>query len=94
MGPRRAVSYEARDGRVARVDTDSGKAARHESYSLSRGSRVQFDLRDEAAHRFVAMVVTRSTGKDQVDPPRPLEVLALQGKDRHGASRTNQGGRP
>ncbi len=30
----------------------------------------------------MALVVTRPAGKSQTEPPRPLEVVALQGKDR------------
>jgi hypothetical protein len=82
LGPSRTVSYEARDGRVVRSESESGKSTRHESYTLARMSSVQFQVRDEAARRFVALVVTRSTGKNAIDPPRPLEVLALLGKNR------------
>ena len=32
----------------------------------------------------MVLVVTRSPGKSQTEPPRPLEVVAMQGKDRLG----------
>jgi hypothetical protein len=76
IGPRRAVTYEARDGRVVRVESESGKSTRHESYALARGGLVQFQFRDQDSRRFVVLVVTQSPGKE------PLEVLALQGRNR------------
>ena len=29
----------------------------------------------------MVLVMTRSPGRSQTDPPRPLEVVAIQGKD-------------
>jgi hypothetical protein len=92
-GPQLVITYEARDGRIARVESDSGKASRHESYLLDRGSAVHFERRDDGPRRFVAMVVSRRAGKDQPDPPRSLEVLALEGKDRSQPSR-REGDKP
>ena len=90
-GSRRLVTYEARAGRVDRVESGTGKPTRHESYVLDRGAAVRFEHRDDGPRRFVAMVVTRRAGKEAVDPPRPLEVLALPGKDRLALARSEGG---
>ncbi len=77
--PRIVIEYEASPGRVARVESTSGTVSRHESYRIGKGNVVVFERRDEGPRRFVAMVMSRDTGKDQLEPPRPLEVLALPG---------------
>ena len=41
----------------------------------------------------MVLVMTRPAGKSQTEPPRPLEVVALQGKDRVGPP-GKQGGKP
>jgi type II secretory pathway pseudopilin PulG len=86
--PQRVITYEVRDGRVARLESTSGKISRHESYRIGNRNVVVFERRDEGPRRFVAMVMSRDAGKGQLEPPRPLEVLALQGKDRPAAPRT------
>jgi type II secretory pathway pseudopilin PulG len=86
--PQRVITYEVRDGRVARLESTSGKTSRHESYRIGNRNVVVFERRDEGPRRFVAMVMSRDAGKGQLEPPRPLEVLALQGKDRPAAPRT------
>ncbi len=93
LDPKTFVTYEAREGRVARVETASGTRTEHESYRVGKGNVVAFEQRDEGAIRFVVMVMSREVGKGQLEPPRPLEVLALPGKDRPAASRT-KGDRP
>jgi hypothetical protein len=95
LGPQRVVTYEARDGRVARVESGSATTNRHESYLLDGRSAVRFEVRDDGPRRFMAMVVDRhgGVGKRPLDPPRPLEVLALRGKHRIGPSRP-EGGQP
>jgi len=77
-----SVTYEAHDGSVVRDESRSGKAVRHESYSLPPRRVARFEERQEAAHRLVALVVARVAGKSRTDPPSPLEVVALPGKDR------------
>ena len=78
---------------MARVETASGTRTEHESYRVGKGKVVAFEQRDEGAFRFVVMVMSREIGEGQLEPPRPLEVLALPGKDRPAASRT-KGDRP
>jgi len=80
--PDHSVTYQIGDGSIVRDESRSGKAVRHESYSLRRGQAARFEERAEAAHRLVALVVTHVAGKSRTDPPRPLEVVALPGKDR------------
>lgn len=77
------IGYEATGGRVTRVESAPGKTARHESYRIGKDHIVVFEGRDEGPLRFVAMVMSRDAGKGQIEPPRPIEVLALRGKDRH-----------
>ncbi|HZW32325.1 MAG TPA: hypothetical protein VFF52_16550 [Isosphaeraceae bacterium] len=92
-GSRHLVTYEARAGRVLRVESGTGRPTRHESYVLDRGAGVRFEHRDDGRRRFLAMIVTGRAGKEPVDPPRPLEILALLGKDRLALSAT-KGGQP
>jgi len=82
MEPDHTVTYEVRDGSVVRDEARAGKTVRHESYSLPRGQVARFEQRNEAAHKLVALVVTQVAGKSGTDPPAPLEVVALPGKDR------------
>jgi hypothetical protein len=93
QGPGLVITYEASAGRVARVETASGKPGRHESYRIGKGHVVAFERREEGPRRFVVMVTSRDTGKGQLEPPRPIEVLALQGKDR-AAIAQRKGGQP
>jgi hypothetical protein len=86
LGPGLVVTYEAREGRVARVESGAGAGPRRESYHLVPGAVVRFEARDEGPRRFLALVLTRRTARGAVDPPRPLEVLALRGKHRIGRS--------
>jgi hypothetical protein len=90
-GSRLLVTYEARSGRVDRIETGTGRPTRHESYALDRGAVVRFEHRDDGPLRFLAMVVTARSGKPPVDPPRPLELLAMPGKDRRVLSRAEGG---
>lgn len=76
------VDYEIGPGRVTRVEAAGGQAARRESYALGRHARAAFERRDDGSRRFLALVVRREPTRSQPDPPHPLEVLALVGKDR------------
>jgi hypothetical protein len=91
--PNHVVVYDSGDGGVVRTESRAGKAVRHERYALARGAGVRFELRDEGSRRLVALVMTRPAGKSQTEPPRPLEVVALTGKDRLGPP-GKQGGKP
>jgi hypothetical protein len=93
MGPDHKVAYEPRDGSVVRTESQAGQVVRHDSYALARGALARFELRDEASRRLVALVVSRPAGKSQTEPPRPLEVVAVQGKDRVGPL-GKRGGKP
>jgi type II secretory pathway pseudopilin PulG len=90
-GSRALVTYEVRAGRVDRVESGTGRPTRHESYALDRGALVRFAHRDDGPRRFLAMIVTTRAGKEPVDPLRPLEVLALPGKDRRALARAEGG---
>ena len=93
LAPEHLVVYESGDGGVVRTELRADKVVRHEKYALARGAGVRFELRDEGSRRLVAIVLTRPAGKSQTEPPRPLEVVALQGKDRVG-SLGKKGGMP
>ena len=82
MEPDHSVTYGVRDGSVVRDESRAGKPIRHEAYLLPRGRVARFEQRSEAAHRLVALVMTQVAGKSRTDPPLPLEVVALPGKDR------------
>jgi hypothetical protein len=90
--PRVVITYEAREGSVARVEAVAGATKAHESYRVGRGNVVSFERRNEGEHRFLALVMSRGAGKRDPEPPRPLEVLALPGKDRPATP--TKGGRP
>ena len=89
--PRVVIDYEVKAGRVARVETTDGKPGRHETYELGRDGTAAFERRDDGARRFLALVVGRKPGRGRPDPPHPLEILALVGKDRTGPARTGGG---
>jgi hypothetical protein len=85
LQPEQIVVYEFADGGVVRLETRAGKPVRHERFTLARGAGARFELRDEALRRLVVLVVSRPAGKSQAEPPRPLELVALQGKDHTGS---------
>ena len=85
------VTYEARDGRVNRQESDSGKMIRRESYTLGPGRSVHFERRQDGPRWLAAMVVSHRTGKDRLDASAPMEVLALEGKDLPKPSPGNEG---
>jgi len=84
LEPKHDVLYEPQRREIVRVETKDGKLSRRESYSLPPGSDSRFEIRDEGARRLVVLVVTHDSGKNPIEPPRPMEVAALQGKDRVG----------
>jgi hypothetical protein len=85
------VTYEARDGRVNRQESDSGQTIRRESYTLGPGRSVHFERRQDGPRWLAAMVVSHRTGKDRLDASAPMEVLALEGKDLPKPSPGNEG---
>ena len=72
---------------------DRRQASRHESYVLGRSDIAAFERRDDGPRRFLALVVRHKARAGQPDPPHPLEVLALDGKDRPAPPR-RKGGQP
>jgi type II secretory pathway pseudopilin PulG len=90
-GPRVAITYEARDGRVERVESTGGQPSRRETYALERGSSAAFQRRDDGPRRFLALVVSHGARAGRPDPPRPVEILALVGKDRPEPPRSKGG---
>jgi type II secretory pathway component PulJ len=92
-GPRAAITYTARNGRVERVESTGGQASRHEMYVLGRGISSVFERRDDGPRRFLALVVSRKARIGLPDPPRPIEILALVGKDRPEPPRSKGGPR-
>jgi len=84
LEPKHDVVYEPQYRAVVRMETRDGKLSRRESYSLPPGTDSRFELRAEGARRLVVLVVSHESGKNMIEPPRPMEVVALQGKDRVG----------
>jgi hypothetical protein len=80
--PDHFVVYQAQDGAVVRTESTAGKVLRRESYFLSPGEMARFHLRDDGPSSLVVLAVTRTSGKSQPEPPRPLELVAQIGKDR------------
>jgi prepilin-type N-terminal cleavage/methylation domain-containing protein len=91
--PRVAIAYEVEGGRVDRIESVDDTESRRESYVLGRGRSASFEARDDGPRRFLALVVRREARPGQSDPARPLEVLALIGKNRPEAPRP-KGGQP
>jgi type II secretory pathway pseudopilin PulG len=84
LDPKHDVLYEPQFREIVRVETKDGKLSRRESYSLPPRADSRFEIRDEGARRMVVLVVTHDLGKNAIEPPRPMEVAAIQGKDRVG----------
>jgi Tfp pilus assembly protein PilV len=82
MAPDHVVDFKSGDGEIVRTESRAGKVIRHDAFALGRGAVGRFGLRDEGSHTLAVLTVVQSSGKSRMDPPRPLEVVALQGKDR------------
>ena len=80
--PDHSVTYGLHEGRVDRDELRAGKAVRHESFPLPRGSLARFEQRTEAKNRLVALVMTGFAGKSKSERPLPLEIVAAPGKGR------------
>ena len=91
LNPRVMIDYELHAGRIARVESTDGQASRQESYVLGRNDTAVFDRRDDGPRRFLALVVNHKERPGQAEPIHPMEILALVGKDRPGASRSEGG---
>jgi hypothetical protein len=90
-GPRVAITYTARDGSLKRVESTAGQTSRHETYALERGSSLVFQRRDDGPRRFLVLVVSHGPRPGRPDPPHPVEILALVGKDRTEPPRSKGG---
>jgi hypothetical protein len=82
LEPIHLIAYEVHESSIVRLESRAGKRIRHESYDLLPGRTGRFELRDEAGSKLVALVVTHVSGPSRTGPPRPLEIVALVGKDR------------
>jgi len=82
LEPTHLIAYEMHESSIVRLESRAGKRIRHESYELLHGRTGRFELRDEAGRKLVSLVVTHVAGTSGTDPPKPLEVVALVGKDR------------
>lgn len=83
--PRVAIAYRVADGRVDRIESVDDTESRRESYLLGRGHSAAFEARDDGPRRFLTLVVRPDARPGHPQPTRPLEVLALVGKDRPAA---------
>ena len=79
--PHLVVTYEVSPGRVARLESSSGKMSRHELFRVGKGRVVTFQRRNEGSRHFVALVISRESERGMPEPDHPLEVLALLGRD-------------
>jgi prepilin-type N-terminal cleavage/methylation domain-containing protein len=89
--PRVVIDYQTRDGRVDRIESVDGQPSRHESFTLGRHSSAVFERRDDGPRRYLALVVDPNARTGRPDPARPMEVLALMGKDRPVPARSKGG---
>jgi hypothetical protein len=78
------VTYTARGRQLARDETRGGKPVRHEAYILSPRSTPRFELRDEGKRRLVVLTVIPEKKPASTESPPPIEILAIEGKDRVG----------
>jgi hypothetical protein len=86
IGPKHDVTYEPGKSAVIRVESRDGSIVRREQYSLQAVREIGFEMRAEAGRQFIALVVTRINKHSGTGSNRPLETVALLGKDRAGVS--------
>jgi prepilin-type N-terminal cleavage/methylation domain-containing protein len=91
LNPSVMIDYEVHAGRIARVESTDGQASRRESYVLGRNDTAVIDRRDDGPRRFLALVVNHKERPGRAEPNHPMEILALVGRDRPGASRSEGG---
>lgn len=92
LDDRITIAYEARTGRVDRIESAGDNVTRRESYVIGRDRSARFERRDDGPRRFLAMVIRHESRKGRTEPPRPIEILALPGKDRIEAAARPKGG--
>lgn len=81
-GPAIAIAYEAKSGRIDRVQSRDGTVVARESFALGRRATARFESRDDDPGRFVALVVIPDTRAGSTDSSHPLEILARVKIDR------------
>ncbi len=94
LDPRHIVFYKAGDGGVIRNESKDAKIIAHQTYTLPSESVIRFEHRAEAGRKLAVLVYSRGSGKSRIDPPRPVEIVAVQGRDRVGPIGTPAGERP
>jgi hypothetical protein len=80
------IAYAIDDGGVVRTESQGDKVVHHEAFALARGVDARFEIRNEGSRPMITLIVERQTKKGIPGPSRPLEVMALQGKDRDESS--------
>jgi hypothetical protein len=81
IGAKHTVTFEPRGAGVARIEAADGHVTRREVYSVEGASEIGFEIRPEAGRRFVALVLKKHAGKRDGGSIRPMEVVALLGKE-------------
>ncbi len=82
-GPDRTIEYQVKgDGKILRLESSKDKLVRRESYLIPRTLAIQLALKKDNGREFATLTVSRLATKNRTDPARPLEVVALLGKNR------------
>jgi prepilin-type N-terminal cleavage/methylation domain-containing protein len=89
--PRVVIDYQTREGRVDRIESVDGQVSQHESFTLGRHSSMALERRDVGLRRFLALVVNPNARTGRPDPARPMEILALVGRDRPESAPSKRG---
>jgi type II secretory pathway pseudopilin PulG len=91
-GADRTVEYQADGGSsVVRVESERGKPVRRERYEIPRSDPIALGLDHEGGREFARLVLNRRGKRNQGDPPRSFQIVALVGKNK---DRTAGGGKP
>jgi prepilin-type N-terminal cleavage/methylation domain-containing protein len=80
--PGHEVTYRPTAESVVRTESQAGKTTRREEYAFGRSRIARFELRDDLPRRWVVLVLSAGSERKGSDAPRPVEVIALEGKDR------------
>jgi hypothetical protein len=82
-GTDRTIVYEIKgDATVVRVETLKGASVRRERYEIPRSGSIHLAVKQLGGRSFASLTVDRRVSKNQTDPPRLYEVLAVVGKNR------------
>jgi type II secretory pathway pseudopilin PulG len=88
------VTYRPRSESVVRTESRAGKTVRNEEFVFGRSPKARFEVRSDSPRQWVVLVVSRGLERNRTDPPRPIEVIALAGKDRAVGRGTKGDGKP